>query len=349
MRRSLLVRLLLVLALAGFSGCAGGVERLAFDGGGGAVDSGGTPGDGAVGDSGGVSGDSGGSGDSAGVSGDSGGALSCSGDCKDYVLDRVLIPASAGACGVKLAGTTHNTFFQIVSIVDTYLSAGQLQQDLDEALYQGDVVALLRLRAKDWQNDAAVRGQAWAGKSASCCSSSDFSTCRSQALQNCFNGQSAFWPHPQSPNNMLFSGSLGAGTLNLGPGSFSLQFAVKGFGSVTLDLKHVTLTGSLSGARIQNGCLAGAVPQSEIEKKLLPELAKLADAEYKDPSTSASTKNLLKSLLDSNGDGSITAAELKQNSLVQPLIGGDVDVDGDGKKELSLGLGYTAVTCQIMN
>jgi hypothetical protein len=66
-----------------------------------------------------------------------------------------------------------------------------------------------------------------------------------------------------------------------------------------------------------------------------------------DPLVDASSKAMIKALFDTNNDGTITAAELMSNALITTFMAGDVDVDKDGVKELSLGLGFTAVGATI--
>ena len=49
-----------------------------------------------------------------------------------------------------------------------------------------------------------------------------------------------------------------------------------------------------------------------------------------------------------NSDGKITADEIRNNALLKPLLAPDVDTDKDGKPDaLSIGFGFTAVTCSI--
>ena len=70
-------------------------------------------------------------------------------------------------------------------------------------------------------------------------------------------------------------------------------------------------------------------------------------AAYKNTATDKKTRDLIKQLADTNGDGTISTAEVAKNALLANLLAGDVDVDKDGEKELSLGLGLTAVPCVI--
>ena len=68
---------------------------------------------------------------------------------------------------------------------------------------------------------------------------------------------------------------------------------------------------------------------------------------YIDPTADQKTKDLLKTLFDTNKDGTITATEVATNGLIKTFLDGDVDVDNDGIKELSLGLGFSTVAAKI--
>ena len=80
---------------------------------------------------------------------------------------------------------------------------------------------------------------------------------------------------------------------------------------------------------------------------VLPQLAAILNNLIKNPSTPAATKAAILAALDTNKDNSISGAELAGNALLKPYLAGDVDVDGDGKKEVSMGVGFTAVGASI--
>ncbi len=276
--------------------------------------------------------------------------LSCAGDCYDMVLDRILLPttsADADKYGLEVGGKRYNGLGAIISLVSQYASTGGLQQDMDRAVYQGDTLVLLKLQAGDLANASLARAQAWGGSSSCCSSGKDLAKCKAEAQTRCFGGSAVIQKASGSPENMVFSGSISGGQLSLSASTMELTIKLNISSSLKLTFKHARLTGKVSAAGITGGVLSGAIPKSDLDKTLVPELAKLLDAAYKDPKTDKKTRDLIKQLADTNGDGTISSAEVAQNALLATLLAGDVDVDKDGEKELSLGIGLSAVPCVI--
>ena len=296
-------------------------------------------------------GDGAGGGDAA--AGEAGGALtrlSCNNDCADMVVNRLLLPtttAEADKYGLSVGGKKYNGLGAIISLVSQYASTGGLQGDADSAVYQGDTLVLLKLQASDLVNASLAKAQAWGGSSSCCTSKKDLAKCKAEAQARCFNGSAVIQKAAGSPENMVFSGSITGGALSLSSSIMKLEIKLNPSSSLKLTLKHAVLSGKVSAAGITEGVLAGAIPRSDLDNVLVPELAKLLDAAYKDTTTDKKTRDLIKQLADENGDGTISAAEVAKNALLANLLAGDVDVDKDGVKELSLGIGLTAVPCVI--
>ena len=290
--------------------------------------------------------------DGSAVGGDAGGKLACNGDCHDYVLDRILLPTSSAQAktyGLKKGGQSYNAFGELMVLIGSNVSSLNLQQDVDLSVYAGKTLMLVRLKATSITAAATARGQTWLGDTMQCCTNtSSVSTCKSQAMSKCFSGSTSLAVANASPKDMTFSGAISGGKLTLGPAKLILPLEINGLGKLNLSLIGVTLTATTSASGLTSGVLSGAVPNSEMNSKLIPGVAALVDKEYKDAATAQKTKDLLKSLLDTNKDGTITAAELKANVLLSNLLAGDVDADGDGNKDFSLGLGFNAVGCVIV-
>ena len=276
--------------------------------------------------------------------------LLCDNDCTDLVVDRILLPTStaeANKYGLVLGGKTYNGLGTIISLVNQYASTSGLQDDVDGAVYKGDTLVLLKLQASDLVNASQVKAQAWGGSASCCVAGKDLAACKTEARSRCFNGTSVIQKAAGSPENMIFSGAITAGVASLSSSTMKLEIKLNLSSTLKLTLKHARLTGKVTAAGITDGVLAGAIPRSDLQTTLVPELAKLLDGVYKDTTTDQKTKDLIKQLADTNGDGTISTSEVAQNGLLSSVLAGDVDVDQDGEKELSLGLGLSAVPCII--
>ena len=151
-----------------------------------------------------------------------------------------------------------------------------------------------------------------------------------------------------SPLGSYLKGVLTTGQLNAGPNQVVAPLPMGAGSAVMVTMKLARLSGKVSSSGIISGVLGGAIPMLEIHSKVVPAVAAVMDRFYKDPLTDASTKALLKSLFDTNGDGTITGKELSANILVMSFLTADLDTDGDKVKDaLSIGFGFTAVSCQI--
>lgn len=295
-------------------------------------------------------GDTLGAADGAGVKADAG-KLGCNNDCTDFVFDRLLLPTSSADAtkyGLQVDGKSHNALGSIISLLAQYGSSASLQESLDKSVYKGDALALLRLRAKSFTDEPQVRAQTWGGSATCCTDTSTVAKCKAEALTTCFNGKAVVKKSGNSPDNMLFDGAITGGAMKLSAKTMTLTMKLSNTSNpLTLSLKHASLSGKVSASKIVDGVLAGAIPKSDVDKILVPELASLLDALYKDTKTDAKTKAMIKQLADTNGDGTISTSEVANNSLLKTFLAGDVDVDKDGEKELSIGLGFSAVTCEI--
>ena len=276
--------------------------------------------------------------------------LTCNNDCYDLVLDRILMPttsAEAEKYGLEVDGKKYNGLGAIISLLAPYTSPGGLQQDVDRAVYQGDTLVLMKLQASDLVNDSKTKAQAWGGSSSCCTSSKDLAKCKVEAQAKCFSGSAVIQKAGGSPENMVFAGSITGGELSLSSSTMKLEIKLNLSSTLKLTFKQAHLSGKVNAAGITGGVLAGAIPKSDLDSTLVPELAKLLDGVYKDPTTDKKTRDLIKQLADTNGDGTISSKEMAQNALLANLLAGDVDVDKDGEKELSLGIGLSAVPCVI--
>jgi hypothetical protein len=277
--------------------------------------------------------------------------VECTGDCNEYVFSRIFLPSTT-ADATKYAydfngdGTKDNALGSIIAGLAAAAGGSfDVQGAIDEAVWEGSTLILLRLKAADLQNQSSVAAQAWLGEKQTCCSNPDnLAACKTEALAGCFSGTNSFKPAADSPTDALFGGSISSGEVTLGPGKLILKLPISASGALDLDLQSVRIIAKVNANGMTEGVLAGTITKKNLDDKVIPSLANLLDALIKDPAGDPAVKAQLVQLFDNNPkDGTITQAELAGNALIQTFLAGDVDTDGDGELELSLGIGFEAV------
>lgn len=265
----------------------------------------------------------------------------------DYVVDAVLLPSTA-AQGTQYGfdldgnGTVDNALGTILAAVTGLAGGLTVQPAVDEAVNTGELLLLFRLFTADLVNQPSLVAHHWRAVPTQCCTSTYPPTCAAEAKAGCFSGSYTFTPVP--PETQLL-GTLAAGDFSFGP--TSLQLAIPLFGGALIDvtLLGARLRGTLAGWRIADGAIGGAISQQDIDNQVIPAIAMAMDRAYQlDPVGNA----VMGQLFDTNKDGKIETAEVAANPLITTFLTPDVDVDGDGTKEMSIGIAFTAVGATIL-
>jgi hypothetical protein len=278
--------------------------------------------------------------------------INCNNDCKDFVVSRLMLPdaTTAATIGVDYDndGKVDNVLGAILGSLSSLAGSLELQSSIDESVYSGDALLLMRVQAASFTSATKAVAEVWRGASQTCCSEpKNLTLCQSEASNGCFNGSHTFSPHATDPYTALFGGTINGGQMMVGPSDMTLTLNLSDVGNMVLHLKAVYVKGSLKADRIDQGAIAGAISKTELDNTVIPALAQTLTAEVNDPNTSPSTRDTILTLFDANGDKTIDASELSNNGLIKMLLAGDVDVDNDGAPELSLGLGFEAVSATI--
>jgi len=285
------------------------------------------------------------------------GPSTCSSGGHGFVFDRVIVPTdstSSSKYALVHKGKLYNSLGGILALISSQAPSMNFQSLIDESVCSGAALHLLCLQAKSLSTDPAVKALTWPGTASCCTSSPCFNSsskqCGYTAQNACFSGTNVLSPVKGQPAAVA-SGSVSAGALKLGPGKAVLYVPLPGAsgaaGGIQVVLKGATISGTVVGKKINSGILAGAVDKKDLNTKVIPALATGINATYTSPTTDTKTKDLLKTLFDTNKDGKITTSEVQNNGLIKTFLDGDVDVDGDGVKELSVGVGYTAVGATV--
>jgi len=271
---------------------------------------------------------------------------------KDYVISRLILPdaTNASTLGVDLDGdgVVDNSLGAVLGAINSLGMGVDLQDTLDESVFSGALLQLLRIYSQDMVNNPSTALQTWVGQPQTCCTLPATTTaCWNQAVQTCFSGTHTFTPDPASPKSVVMAGSLSGGAMSFTASQMSLPIPLGTAGTIYVTIKGAHVQGQLSSTGIAQGIIAGAIPDYEIQAKMVPALAQQLDAVIKDPLMDPTIKATLAKLFDANADGTITTAEVANSTIVTTFLVPDVDVDNDGVKELSLGLGFTAVNATI--
>jgi hypothetical protein len=254
---------------------------------------------------------------------------------RDFVASRILLPTTATVhklgADFNGDGNVDNALGSILGALSNISGSLNLQKTMDNAVASGITLILLRLQAPDYVNTPAAAGWTWVGQSQPC-------------TKSCFGGNHTFPTVPDTKSSL--TGRITAGQIYLGPAKMHFRLFIGAGKVMDLTLRQASLRGNL-GAGIKNGVLAGAIDQKDLKTQLIPAVAQLLNNVLNDPTTDKQTRDTIATLFDADKDGKVSIAEVAQNSIIKTFLSGDVDVDGDGVNEISLGLGFEAVTARI--
>lgn len=267
---------------------------------------------------------------------------------REYVADDLLLPntpAEAQLYGYDYDnnGVVDNALGAIISALAASFTGVSFADQVSLAVAQGSTLPLLRVHATSFVNHTGTTADLYWATPVSCCSSAFLATCRTQAASTCFSGSATFTP---ATTATTLSGSIAGSVGTLTASSLPMRLVLGGT-TVEVVLSSARISGRFVGNTIVDGKITGGLSQTEISTKLVPALATMLDTIAKDPLTTATTRQQILLLFDANKDNAISASELASNALIQTFFAGDVDVDNDGKLDLSVGLGFTAVGCVI--
>jgi len=251
------------------------------------------------------------------------------------VMDRIILPESGSDYCTDLDGngTKENQLGMIMGALKLAGGAIDPQKELDTVMKQGQFLLLLDLKAHSIIQDSAVQVRCYLGQDLDSYPGDNFSGFEELGID------------PASPSSLAMTGKVAMSQLVAGPGTIIIPVPISGSTSY-LNLVKARMWADLSATHMKKGIVSGAVPMSEVDKKLLPVLANLLDLAWKGGASSQLAQLL--AMLDTDKDKTIEASDLKNNALVGAFFAADVDTDGDKKMDsMSMGLGFTAVKCKI--
>lgn len=234
----------------------------------------------------------------------------------DYVANTLSVPQSAAEVtelGLDLDGDPQaRPDNQLGAILATLAEQDlDVREAIDEAFYEGTLILLSRVRA-DFVRGGEATWQLYLGEAT--------------VGRPDLGGAGEFVVSPDSPTDAVLAGLIDEGRFTGGPGEVQLDAPlVRGTPAVRVHLVGTKIAGSVS----ETACevvLGGALTQTELDTVMIPAWAERMNDRLVNAGWNDNYALTLGDLFDANDDYMITAAELRENSLIQPLWAPDVDL-----------------------
>jgi hypothetical protein len=256
-----------------------------------------------------------------------------------YVTNPLVLPLTRSdyARDIDHDGDVDNRFGQFIGAL-----AGQnvdIQTATSAAVSGGDLLMLHSLRTPSLTN---TRNATWQVLYAEPTPSPDFS------------GSGSFTA-ASKPRSARLPAKIKDGHVKTAAGTIPVKLTA-GAGLFTLKLKNAKVFATCSRPTCTNGRINGAIPASQLNSKLIPDLADqftaiiARDCPGADSSSCAggSEGSNLDAIFDGNDDLVITADELQSSGLAHSLLAPDIDLSNDGVPDaLSFGFGFTAAGAHL--
>jgi len=274
-----------------------------------------------------------------------------------FVIDQLTFPTNntqAGELGFDLNGDQmpENQVGMVMSALSAQLELDS-QIAMNTAIDRGTAIMLGDLAAHDLSTDASATFTIYQGANPmppACADSQDL-TCRQHLT-----GSASFALRAGAPIDVPLSGSITNSVLAAGPGHLTVQLSI---------IESVPFTITLLGARVEltatpttlSGKLGGAITIVDYDQKIVPAIRDgLQSLVIRDcvmlqsppdcGCIAGSTGNTVLDMFDTmQSDCTISADEIRNNTLIQSLFTADVTIEG--MSALSFGVGVHAVAADF--
>ncbi len=289
------------------------------------------------------------------------------GDVYEYILSEIIVPTTveqSQEIGVDLNydGKIDNGLSRLFIMFPTD-TGDSLNNDVHEAMVNGDYIVLSRMYVSSWPSDEASAVQVFQGSSTY------------DATEDNFTGEGTTHAHPNAERTKYLKGELQDGMLETCPGTIRFPFYLE---SVIMNLRlekaRFVSTGPLTEYGWEEVMIGGGLNRQTIDNNILPTmLVTLNRRALANPTSTLG--NFVFTMMDAkcntdipgcehvvNGEGEcspwsgdpndppLTITELKCNTFLQELLKPDIDSNGDGEKDLlSMGFKVKAIRISILN
>jgi hypothetical protein len=252
-------------------------------------------------------------------------------------------------------GMTDNQLGKILVALKSSMGSTDPQSTVDDQMNAGNVILLFGIYAESMQLSKKANLWAFLGQSMV------FDPPTGPQAGDTFSVDTA-----TGPTNAYFGGSIKNGggtfggenatlTINLPLASSNLELTMQ---AVNMDF-DVSSTCTPTSCEFTNGRLGGAVTETDLNAKVLPEVANLLQGQVANYCTmtgtpaactcssdtnpdGASAASTIVGMFDTDGSCEITVDEVQTNNIIQAFLKPDVTLP-DGTKALSLSVGFDAV------
>ena len=281
--------------------------------------------------------------------------LDCSGHCSlvtasgsahDFLVSELYIPDSSATArenGVDLNGdgVIDNKLGSIISLIASQGGDFNVNESVNQEIADGNLLLVSRVVVDQFGNDDEVLAQVLQANVVG-------------GATPIFDGNDEVALDPNTPQDLFLCGRIVNNTLEAGPANLGIVFPIPEIGTLDITLERAQLIGNVTADGMVDMMLGGGLSKEEIETNLYPTVLEWLNGEIAaDPTGSLATTVL--DLLDNNCEPTIAGCdpapagcaedtvihvdELKCNALLNSALAPDVDIDGDGVKDLiSLGL-----------
>jgi hypothetical protein len=270
-----------------------------------------------------------------------------------FVVSELLLPVSSQdakdlAFDLDHNGTVDNQLGNILAALKSSMGETSPQVSVDEAMGKGDIIVLFSIYAEAMQDSAKANMWAFLGDSVAIDPPSGPQPGDTFTVDTAKGPTAAYFGGKIKSGGGVFGGDNATLTLNLPltEGS-SLELALQ---AVNLDF-DVSTSCTDTDCELQNGRLGGAIAESDLNTKVLPEVANLLQDQLTQKCTldgttcsceSGSGAETIQSMFDTDGSCSVDLEEVQNNNIIKAFLKGDVTLK-DGSKALSLAVGFSAV------
>jgi len=253
---------------------------------------------------------------------------------------------------LQAPGKKYNSFGAILALIASQDPGNKTLGWLGEEVATGQAPNLLTLGVRGGLDSGAPmiqRGYMRPAKPAKCCDSvDDIKKCIEQAKTRCFDGKGSFQLDPTASGGETLHGQTdSAGGFHLGPGKVNFMLGSTKGAAIGLQLVSARIRGTIKATGELDGVITGGIPKAYLDQVFIPWIAHGLNDVYNDTKTDQKTRDLLRTLFDWNRDYTISTQEVRDNGLIKTFLGGDVDLDCDGSKELSFGSAFNAVPAKV--